>query len=229
MNYKGIFFDIGWTLMQPSRSWFLSDFLYNLLPAHLHEDDLVQAFDSAMYILDENHKMDTLEQEETQFFQFYQAVFTQLPQLGLDSSAAKAVAHDKVYNYKNYQFFADARPVLTRLKQHFQLGVISDTWPSATNFLKDAGLYDLFDSITFSCQLGVFKPDAALYQHALSGLGLPAEQTIFIDDCPECLAGAAAQGILPIQILNKPGLTPSPHFLHADNLTELEALIMQLS
>lgn len=228
MKFQGIFFDIGWTLMKPRRDWFLSDFLYDMLPPHIQEEALEQAFQSAMYILNENHKMETLEQEEDRFFLFYQAVFAQLPQLGLNDTAARAVAHDKVYNYRNYRFFEDALPVLTRLKQQFRLGVISDTWPSATNFLKDAGLYDLFDSITFSCQLGVFKPDAALYRHVLSGLGLPPEQTIFVDDCPECLAGAAALGILPIQILNKPNLQPGPKFLHANSLTELETLILRL-
>ena len=213
MHYKGIFFDIGWTLMLPSGT---------------SEDIFAQAFETAMYILDENHKMDTLEQEKQQFFLFYQAVFSQLPQLGLGKDAAMAVAHDKVYNYKNYIFFEDALPVLTRLKEHFRLGIISDTWPSAAEFLKDAGLYDLFDSVTFSCELGVFKPDAALYQHALAGLGLPPEKAVFVDDCPDCLGGAAAQGILPIQILNKPGLQPAPGLLHAKDLTALEALIMDL-
>lgn len=228
MNYKGIFFDIGWTLMRPRRSWFLSDFLYDMLPSETSEDIFAQAFESAMYILDDNHKMDTLQQEEQQFFLFYQAVFAQLPHLGLGESAAKAVAHDKVFNYRNYIFFEDALPVLTRLKRKFRLGVISDTWPSATEFLKGAGLYDLFDSITFSCQLGVFKPDPVLYNHALAGLGLPPEKTFFVDDCPECLEGAKECGILPIQILNKPGLQPAPQLLHANNLTDLEILLSQL-
>ena len=228
MKYQGIFFDIGWTLMRPRRSWFLSDFLYHMLPHGTEEALLSPAFESAMFILDEQHKMQTLEQEEHRFFLFYQEVFSQLPQLGLDTSAAKAVAHDKVYNYKNYIFFEDALPVLTRLKKHFRLGIISDTWPSATEFLKEAGLYDLFDSITFSCDLGVFKPNAALYRHALTGLKLPPQETIFVDDCPECLAGAEDLGILPIQILNKPGLRPAPHFLHAKDLTALEPLVTNL-
>lgn len=228
MKNQGIFFDIGWTLMRPRRSWFLSDYLYHMLPTDIAEDTLSPAFDASMFILDEQHKMQTLEQEEYRFFLFYQEVFAHLPQLGLDADAAKAVAHDKVYNYNNYIFFEDALPVLARLKQHFRLGIISDTWPSAAEFLKDAGLYDLFDSITFSCELGVFKPDAVLYQHALAGLGLPPEKTIFVDDCPECLAGAEVHRILPIQILNKPGLKPASQFLHAKDLTELEILVMNL-
>lgn len=118
--------------------------------------------------------------------------------------------------------------MLTRLKQKFRLGIISDTWPSAMEFLKAAGLFDLFDSITFSCQLGIFKPDAALYQHALAGLGLPPEQTIFVDDCPECLEGAKNQGIFPIQMVHKPGLHPSQQFFHAKSLTELETLLQRL-
>lgn len=228
MTYKGIFFDIGWTLMKPRRSWFITDLFAQMLPTSIDENMLESALETAMPILDENHRMDTLAQEEQQFFLFYQTVLNQLPQLGLDENSAKDLAHDKVYNYQNYIFFTDALPVLRQLKQHFKLGIISDTWPSAIYFLKDAGLYDLFDSFTFSYQLGLFKPDPALYQHALEGLGLPADQTIFVDDCPDCLEGAKAHGILPIQILNKPGLQPAPQFLHAKNLTVLESLIMHL-
>lgn len=214
--------------MQPRRSWFITDLFSEMLPASMEENALDSALETAMPILDENHRMDTLEQEEQQFFLFYQAVLHQLSCPELNDSHAKELAHDKVYNYQNYIFFADALPVLRRLKQHFKLGVISDTWPSAVHFLKDAGLYDLFDCFTFSYQLGVFKPDPALYQHALSGMGLPAEKTIFVDDCPDCLRGAKAHGILPIQILNKPGLQPAPQLLHAKNLTALESLVMQL-
>ncbi len=60
---KGIFFDIGWTLMRPKREWFLTDLFYSLVPeADKYQSKIEQAMGSAMWILDQNHRMDTLEQ-----------------------------------------------------------------------------------------------------------------------------------------------------------------------
>lgn len=223
MRYQGIFFDIGWTLMKPRRSWFFTDFFYTLVGnQHFRETDLDLAAEKAMPILDNDHKMDTLEQEERQFQKFYQAVLSGLPELNLRTESAKELAHDKVYNYENYIFFDDVKPMLERLKRSYHLGIISDTWPSAEYFLKEQGIYDLFDSITFSCQLGVFKPDPRMYQHALRGLGLPGEQTIFVDDSLSCLRGAAAAGITPIQMRKKPDLPQDTAILSVGSMTGLE-------
>ena len=125
---KGIFFDIGWTLMRPKREWFLTDLFYSLVPeADKYQSKIEQAMVSAMWILDQNHRMDTLEQEETQFRQFYSSLLSAIPELKLGDDAAVALAHDKVYNYQNYVFFPDAVPVLSDLKTEYKIGIISDT------------------------------------------------------------------------------------------------------
>lgn len=226
MKYKGIFFDIGWTLMKPQRSWFFSDLFYSFVgDGQLSQERLDWAAEKAMPILDNDHRMDTLEQEEQQFRKFYCSVLTNLPAVGLGAECANMLAHDKVYNFRNYVFFEDVKPVLERLRGSYRLGVISDTWPSSEYFLKEHEIYDLFDSITFSCQLGVFKPDPQMYQHALQSIGLPAEQTIFVDDSLSCLRGAADKGITPIQMRKKEGLAQDSTILSVGSMTELEHIL----
>src|SRR5579885_1856179 len=61
--------------------------------------------------------------------------------------------------------------------------------------LKSNGLLKHFDQITFSFELGCTKPDRRIYEHALQGLGLPAEEALFIDDRPENVAGARRAGL----------------------------------
>lgn len=39
-----------------------------------------------------------------------------------------------------------------------------------------------FDHLTFSCDVHSSKPDAPIYEHCLSGLGVAAPDTLFIDD-----------------------------------------------
>ena len=109
--------------------------------------------------------------------------------------------------------------------KRIKIGIISDTWPSAECFLKEAGLYDLFDSFTFSYQLGVFKPDPKMYQDAIQKLGIPATNTFFVDDSAECLAGAAMLGITPIQIMKKPDNIQLEEALHINTLNELPRLL----
>jgi putative hydrolase of the HAD superfamily len=57
------------------------------------------------------------------------------------------------------------------------------------------GFMDPFDHHTFSYELGIVKPDAAIFKHALKGIGAAPEQTLFLDDRKENIDGAKALGI----------------------------------
>ena len=52
-----------------------------------------------------------------------------------------------------------------------------------------------FDFATYSFELGAVKPDPRMYQDALEKMGLPAGETVFVDDTLKNLHGAAALGI----------------------------------
>ena len=59
----------------------------------------------------------------------------------------------------------------------------------------EAGFLDHFDQVTFSYELGVIKPEAAIYRHAIEGLGVEPAEALFLDDRPENVEGARAAGI----------------------------------
>ena len=52
-----------------------------------------------------------------------------------------------------------------------------------------------FDHVTFSCELRLFKPQAAIYEHSFRGLRVAPEETLFIDDRQENVDGARAVGM----------------------------------
>ena len=52
---------------------------------------------------------------------------------------------------------------------------------------------------TFSHRLGIAKPDAAIYRHAVEGLGVPAGEILFIDDREENILAARAAGMVAVQ------------------------------
>ena len=58
---------------------------------------------------------------------------------------------------------------------------------------------DDFTHHTFSHRLGIAKPDAAIYRHAVEGLGVPAGEILFVDDRKENIEAARAAGMVAVQ------------------------------
>jgi putative hydrolase of the HAD superfamily len=59
-----------------------------------------------------------------------------------------------------------------------------------------------FDHHSFSYELRVAKPEAAIYRHAVAGLGLAPGEVLFLDDRAENVEGARAAGLRALQFLS---------------------------
>ena len=81
-------------------------------------------------------------------------------------------------------FLDDALVAYIRsLKPRCKLGVISNAMGGTRHFIEvECGLAGLFDHLTFSADVGVMKPDARIFQHALAGLCVAPAQAVFVDD-----------------------------------------------
>ena len=62
-----------------------------------------------------------------------------------------------------------------------------------------------FTHHTFSHRLGIAKPDAEIYRHAVEGLGVPAGEILFVDDREENILAARAIGMVAVQYLGHAG------------------------
>ncbi|MGD0572829.1 MAG: HAD family phosphatase [Sedimentisphaerales bacterium] len=62
--------------------------------------------------------------------------------------------------------------------------------------------YDAFDVTVLSCLEGTAKPGRKIYDLTLDRLGIPAGQTLFIDDKPENIDGAKQVGLQTILFRN---------------------------
>ncbi|MFK7896232.1 MAG: HAD family hydrolase [Myxococcota bacterium] len=58
------------------------------------------------------------------------------------------------------------------------------------------GIYELFDGIYLSNEMGIVKPDAEAFHHVVDGLGVSADQVLFIDDNQINVDGARAAGLI---------------------------------
>jgi putative hydrolase of the HAD superfamily len=58
---------------------------------------------------------------------------------------------------------------------------------------------DRFDHLLFSAEVSLVKPDAAIYEHSLRGVGVAASEALFVDDKEPNVQGARAVGIRAIR------------------------------
>ena len=221
---KVIFFDVGYTLDMPaSGDWmFTNRFLHeagNRLK-RCSDQKISQAREAGLNYLTRNHLVTTVEAEINQFFQYYSIISDELD-LGLSENQKKEIAQDRACNMNNYIPYPGIHEVLETLSKTYRLGVISDTWPSIEQQLEFIGISHFFSIRTFSCNLGVFKPDSRMYMDALGESGVPAEETVFVDDSVRNLEGAAALGIMPILIAANPETDVETSFLKIRDLREL--------
>ena len=219
-----IFLDVGNTIDRPaSGDWMFTDLFYGLAGEQLKQRDpgeVRKARRAAADFLLKNHLVRSEEEEAAQFRQYYRIVSDRL-RLGLTEDELAAVARDRTYNMDNYVIYPDVRRVMETLSRTRRLGIISDTWPSIENQLRTLGVLQYVSFMTCSYMLGVFKPDRRIFLDALEKCGHAARETVFIDDAPQNLAGAARLGITPILIAADPGYDPETPFAKIHSLSEL--------
>jgi putative hydrolase of the HAD superfamily len=76
-------------------------------------------------------------------------------------------------------------------------GLLSNSWGSATAYDPEL-LEELFDAWVISSEVGLRKPDPAIYELAADRLGLPPTACVFVDDLPGNLKPARALGMATV-------------------------------
>ena len=113
-----------------------------------------------------------------------------------------------------------AMPVLKQLKQQQKtVGLVSnfDHPPHVRRLLTDNGWSNIFDTVIISSEVGVKKPDPAIFELALQHTGLAPAQAVYVGDTHDDVTGAIAAGIQPIFITR------------TDNPTDSSALDFQMA
>ncbi len=221
---KVIFFDVGYTLDAPaSGDWMFTNKFLELAGEKLKqrtEKEIQRARDVGLRFLSQDHLVKTVEAEIQNFFDYYSIISDQL-ELSLSAMEKNQIARDRACNMKNYIPYPGITEVLSTLSKTHKLGIISDTWPSIEPQLEHIGVSGYLSFCTFSCFIGVFKPDKRIYLDALNKCGISAEETIFIDDAVRNLDGAAALGITPILIAANPIADVETEYTKIRDLREL--------
>ncbi len=80
--------------------------------------------------------------------------------------------------------------------------IMSNAIPETEEIMKKYDLSQAFDDIFLSNQLGLKKPEAEMFEHAIKTHNLNPEETILIDDTKKNLISASKSGIKPVLCKN---------------------------
>lgn len=94
---------------------------------------------------------------------------------------------------------------ITELKdKNIRVAILSNTVKPMSTLVHKTGIYDSFDPIVLSNEVGLTKPDAAIYQLTLDRLQLVANECVYVDDQQRNLVPAEAMGMVPILASHDP-------------------------
>jgi putative hydrolase of the HAD superfamily len=120
------------------------------------------------------------------------------------------IDEQQLMNAFNEIFREDAEVVelLPRLKKRYPLGLISNTNLAHMTYIKSRfSCLSHMDELILSHEVGLRKPDPAIYWHALKKFDVKPDEAVFIDDMPENVKAAHAIGITAIQFTSADQLT----------------------
>jgi putative hydrolase of the HAD superfamily len=96
----------------------------------------------------------------------------------------------------------DAMDTLTELhRRGLGIGLISNCTPEVPALWRDTSLAPLLDTMVFSSEVHLLKPDATIYRQACAHLGVQPGRCLYVGDGDsDELTGAASVGMQPVLI-----------------------------
>ena len=89
------------------------------------------------------------------------------------------------------------------LRAQFLTGLISNAWLELREMLEGHWhIDDAFDDLVISAEVGLVKPDPAIYKLALERLNVEADRAVFVDDFTKNIAAAKDIGIHAVHFTN---------------------------
>jgi putative hydrolase of the HAD superfamily len=88
----------------------------------------------------------------------------------------------------------DVLELIHECKKHVRVGMISNATSRLNSDLRHHGLDNLFDYVINTSEIGITKPAATVYEHAVKVAEIQPEEAFFTDDKTENVEGATNLG-----------------------------------
>ena len=89
----------------------------------------------------------------------------------------------------------------------FQTAILSNVHKAQADRIKKHGMYEGFQPVLLSCNLGLRKPDPAIFEHLLATVEIKSQNCIFIDNKLRNIEAARKLGIDGVVFLSAEQLT----------------------
>lgn len=142
-----------------------------------------------------------------------------------DGKIAEALS-ERLRSPKIWTSFYDAKPALESLRKLGCLvGVITNAESNLADVLDNAGLSQYIDTVTTSEEVGVEKPDPAIFLKAMGKSGLEPKRCVYVGDVPEIdILGARNAGMTQVWLDRNRLARRLGDIQKIETLTELEFL-----
>lgn len=88
--------------------------------------------------------------------------------------------------------------IIKKLHENYKTYLFSNTTEMSNTHNSKTGLYDYFDDLFLSYQIGMKKPNQDIYKKVVSSIGFNSDECIFIDDDYKNLEPARQMGMTAI-------------------------------
>jgi putative hydrolase of the HAD superfamily len=200
MKVKAVFLDFGGTLAYGGIDWDEYHRAVRVLLASLGYDieqrRLKKAIGASLQEL-RRHRAKGLEKTNEEI---YGAVLRRVG-LPADDETLKMI-HDTFKKHYISTFYPRTEETLRKLTENYKLALISNTMSDQPReMLEETGLDSLFEIIICSRDLGIRKPNPAIFKYVMDEVGVQPRETVHVGDSVEAdMEGASASGITPIWI-----------------------------
>ena len=115
------------------------------------------------------------------------------------------VAMERRFTETGVELWEDSLPVVYELRQRgIKTALVSNCSHSTRGIVDRLGLVEAFDEVILSFEVGLRKPDPAIYREALRRVDVEPDRAVFVDDQQEYCDGAASIGI-PTYLIDRTG------------------------
>ncbi|WP_135556118.1 HAD-IA family hydrolase [Paenibacillus cymbidii] len=190
--YKAIFFDVGDTLLTIPAARLIMQQVLAERSLHREADRIGTLFTEAFRMFYYGKQLNpeetcSPESDRTFWMNIYKYI---LGRLGAEDDWDEEQIHQcshELYDVftapAHYQLFDDVKESLQQLAERgFRLGVVSNFAPTLRAILADKGIGHYFDPIVVSTEVGLEKPNPAIFRLALERAGLEAGDVLYVGD-----------------------------------------------
>lgn len=115
--------------------------------------------------------------------------------LGAGDPDALVAHHLAVYGDATARLDPDVLGLIETLRGEYLVACLSNTEVEVARFNHARGRFRIFDRAFLSTELGLAKPERAIFERVLTELGCRPAEVVFTDDRADNVASAAAAGL----------------------------------